>query len=30
MRSLPTTQDIRKDKKFWTDPLCYPVFAAMR
>jgi hypothetical protein len=21
-----TTKDIRKDKKFWADPMCYPVF----
>ena len=21
-----TTKDIKKDKKFWADPMCYPVF----
>ena len=21
-----TTKEIRKDKKFWADPMCYPVF----
>jgi hypothetical protein len=21
-----TTKDIRKDKKYWADPMCYPVF----
>jgi hypothetical protein len=25
-----TTKEIRKDKKFWADPMCYPVFAAKR
>ena len=24
-----TTKEIRKDKKFWADPMCYPVFAAL-
>ena len=22
-----TTKEIRKDKKLWADPMCYPVFA---
>jgi hypothetical protein len=22
-----TTKEIKKDKKFWADPMCYPVFA---
>jgi len=21
-----TMKDIKKDKKFWADPMCYPVF----
>jgi len=21
-----TTKEIRKDKKLWADPMCYPVF----
>jgi hypothetical protein len=21
------TKEIKKDKKFWADPMCYPVFA---
>jgi len=21
-----TTKGIKKDKKFWADPMCYPVF----
>jgi len=25
-----TTKEIRKDKKFWADPMCYPVFATQR
>jgi hypothetical protein len=25
-----TTKEIKKDKKFWADPMCYPVFAAKR
>jgi len=23
-----TTKGIKKDKKFWADPMCYPVFIA--
>jgi hypothetical protein len=23
-----TTKEIKKDKKFWADPMCYPVFTA--
>jgi len=21
-----TTKEIKKDKKYWADPMCYPVF----
>ena len=24
-----TTKEIKKDKKLWADPMCYPVFAAL-
>ena len=23
-----TTKEIKKDKKLWADPMCYPVFTA--
>jgi len=23
-----TTKEIKKDKKLWADPMCYPVFIA--
>jgi len=23
-----TTKEIRKDRKLWADPMCYPVFTA--
>jgi len=23
-----TTKETRKDRKLWTDPMCYPVFKA--
>ena len=25
-----TTKEIKKDKKLWADPMCYPAFAAVR
>ena len=25
-----TMKEIKKDKQFWADPMCYPVFTAKR